>query len=240
MGYKVFLKSIFTHGEFRSDNLRLLFLMKDNFKYLFGAFWLFGIANTFPISLCPILIVVYLKPSGGLNSRFDKHQSVSKVLVNREWFRSGDMNSVFKGPPLPRIWESKSSMFCVKMNMIFWKISNFEFNSILNFSLLNVLYNFRWLVDTMYVDRLKYSYNLHKQYLLQNEFVIKRGKWDIKFFKITESYCYIHHWFNFKRCKVYICCKYDYVGETHILFSLYLPKTNSTPPTFWGQQFLYK
>ena len=65
-------------GDFCPDSFRILSSIKYTFKSLFGAFWLFAIANIFPLSLHPLIMVVVVKPSGEQTFYFERQHSVAK------------------------------------------------------------------------------------------------------------------------------------------------------------------
>ena len=53
------------HGESHTYSLHILSLIAYAFEYLFGAWWLFVIANILLLSIHPLLVIVISKPSGG-------------------------------------------------------------------------------------------------------------------------------------------------------------------------------
>ena len=83
-----------THIKSYLDSLHIIFLIKYAFEYLFSALLLCVIANPSPPSLCPLLMVVLVKPSGGPNCRFERHHYTDNILINTALFLSGERRAV--------------------------------------------------------------------------------------------------------------------------------------------------
>ena len=86
---------IITHENYYPYSLNILSSIKYTFEFIFGACWLFVIANLLPPSLHSLLVVVIMKPSVGGIYRFKRHHNTSDVLMGSSWFWSGEIKSKF-------------------------------------------------------------------------------------------------------------------------------------------------
>ena len=79
-------KYIYTHNNPYPDNLHILYLVKNSFKCIFVACWLFIIFNLLLPSIHPSPMVIIMKPPGGQNCWPKRHKYEDDVLINMKRF----------------------------------------------------------------------------------------------------------------------------------------------------------